>query len=328
MSNFIKLNLFYDEPNPDRWLKFDSYIRNFIRKIIRGKPRVSGQRMVAINLMKGLDELGIPYRYNDYNYAKKNTEELIGVIGKTFLLKEKKFKNPILFGASLFSHPFEFPNLMEHFPNIKKILVPGDWMRKMFIPYYGGIVESWPVGIDTKKWSPNLKIIPEFDFLIYDKIRWKGEVELINIIKAKLDKLNLTYTSITYGNYIPNELIEKVAKCKSVIFLCEHETQGLAYQQILATNTPVLAYDQEDLWLDPAFYPDKVKFGPVSSVPYWDDKCGVKFKNIDEFDSALDSFQNKLKQNKFNPRKYIETHLTLKNCALAYYNIYKGLSKN
>ena len=72
----------------------------------------------------------------------------------------------------------------------------------------------------------------------------------------------------------------------TMIFLCEHETQGIAYQQALSCGVPILAWDRGGFWQDPEFYPHRVKFAPVSSVPYWDDRCGIKFASIEEFDDA------------------------------------------
>ncbi|WP_082434872.1 glycosyltransferase [Pedobacter sp. Hv1] len=325
------LNLFYEDPDPDRWFKYDHILRKTVRRIVRGKPKIGGQMMVALELMKGLDKLGIPYRFNDYNYAKKNSNELIGVIGKPHLLKTKNFKNPILFGASVFSHPLDAPNLLQDYPNIKRILVPGDWMRDMFIPYYGEIVQSWPVGINTYKWNQSIKKTPQFDFLIYDKIRWNHDIyekTIITPIKQKLTAMGLTYTTIVYGEYKPEELVEKVASSRAAIFLCEHETQGLAYQQILASNTPIMAFDQQEYWLDPQYYPDTIKYGPVSSVPYWDERCGLKFKDFVDFSSKISDFMNKLEHQKFNPEKYISENLTLEKCAQDYANIYHQVAKS
>ncbi len=328
LMNNIVLNLFYEEPDHDRWIKYDRYPRKLIRRLLRGTPQPGGQMMVALELMRGLDLLKIPYRFNDYKYAKRNPTELIGVIGKSHLLDEKKFKNPILFGASIFSHPLEAPNLLQEHPNIKQILVPGEWMKKMFEPNYGDLVKVWPVGIDTKKWSPSIKKDLKYAFLIYDKIRWNHdsfEKDLIKPIKSILDKNKLTHTEILYGNYDHEELLEKLAISRAVIFLCEHETQGLAYQQILSTNTPILAYDQQEFWLDPEYFPNRVKYGPVSAVPYWDEVCGLTFKSIHQFGDILNKFQQKINEQEFYPRKYILTNLSLEKCALAYHQIYIDL---
>lgn len=322
------LNIFYEEPDPDRWFPYDRFIRKIIRRLVRGKQRPGGVMMVALELMKGLDYLGIPYRFNDYRYAKKHPNELIGVIGKPHILQEKKFKNPILFGAGIFSHPIEAPDLFEVYPNIQQVLVPGEWMQKMFEPYYGEKVVTWPVGIDTHKWQPIVKDNIEYDFLIYDKIRWdydRFERELITPIKAHLTEKQLTYTTIKYGHYDHQELLSKLKRSKTVIFLCEHETQGLAYQQILATNTPILAWDKGGIWKDPYYFPERAKFAPVSAVPYWDERCGLKFDAIDNFPLVLEEFRICFAKGKFNPRAYILENLTLEICAQKYVDIYRSL---
>jgi hypothetical protein len=284
--------------------------------------------LVAINLMRGLDKINIPYRFNDYKYIKKHPDEIACIIGKPHLLFERKWNNPIVFGAGIYSHPVEYPNLLQLYPNLKQVLVPGEWMRKMFEPYYGNKVKSWPVGIDTEFWSPQINDHKQFDFLIYDKIRWerdKYEPELLNPLKAILDHKNLTHQSIRYGEYDIANLKAMLKNSKSVIFLCEHETQGLAYQQILSANIPILAWDRGGYWQDPYYFPHKVKYEPVSSVPYWDGRCGDKFESINEFERKLDIFLNNLPG--FYPRDFILENLTLEKCARDYFDIIKSASE-
>lgn len=317
------LNLFYSEPDPDRWFKYDRYPRRLIRRIARGKQRPGGVMQIAINLMHGLDKLGIPYRLNDYRYIQKKTSEIACIIGKPQVLFDRNWKNPILFGAGVYSHPIECPDLFIKHPTVKKILVPGAWMRDMFETYYQQKVATWAVGIDTDTWSEDAKGEPKFDFLVYDKVRWqhnKYQTELINPIYQILDKYSLSYQSIRYGTYEPPGLLETLKHAKATIFLCEHETQGLAYQQILATNTPILAWDRGGYWQDPYYFPTKVQYQPVSSVPYWDDRCGLKFKQAEEFENILTKFLNQ--QSNFKPRDFVLENLTLEKCAQDYLNIY------
>ena len=321
------LNIFYEEPDPDRFFKYDRYPRRLIRRIIRGKQRPGGVMMVALNLMKGLDKIGVPYRFNDYRYIKNHPEEIACIIGKPQVLLDKKWRNPIIFGAGIYSHPIDNQDLLETYPNVKRVLVPGEWMRKMFEPYYGDKVFSWPVGLDTNQWKP-MEGEKTSDFLIYYKIRWNHGLvqrQLVDPVLKVLDKSGLTYQFIRYGTYIHEELAEKIETSKGAIFLCEHETQGLAYQQILSTNTPILAWDSEGYWQDPYYYPERVKYSPVSSVPYWDDRCGVKFKGSNDFESALNSFIQKKEQKIFSPRQYILENLSLEKCAEAYVKIYQDI---
>lgn len=326
-----KLNIFYEEPNPDRWIKYDRYPRKLIRQIVRGKEKPGSIMMVALRLMDGLDLLKIPYRFNDYKYIKNHPEEIACIVGKPHLLDDHIWQNPIVFGAGIFSHPISYPNLLTKHPNIKKVLVPGPWVRNMFTPYYGDeIVVSWPVGIDTEKWKPteNTKSV---EFLVYSKFLWDKEKNKLNFLRPILDILEhnkLSYEVITYGNYTHQSLTQGLERCNNAIFLCEHESQGMAYQQILSANVPILAWDREDVWLDPSFYPDKVKFSPTSSVPFWDKNCGVKFKNLQDFEMQLNLFLDKKTQGLFNPRAYILENLSLEKCAQHYFDIVTAVDEN
>ena len=305
----------------------DRYPRKIIRWIIRGNAKPGGVMLVALSLMDGLKKIGIPYRFNDFKYIEKNPKEIACIIGKPHLLFDRKWKNPVIFGAGIYSHPIECPDLFEKYPNVKRFLVPGNWMQQMCSPYYGDKAVAWPVGIDTDKWKPSA-IEKKIDFLIYDKIRWDHGAfneSLIKPILKVLEEGGFSYQFVKYGNYTHNELQEKVANSRSVIFLCEHETQGLAYQQILATNTPILAWDRGGYWQDPYYYPEKVKYEPVSSVPYWDDSCGVKFKDTIEFKEKLNLFVSR--HAGFKPREFILNNLTLERSAEKYMQIYNEVQK-
>ena len=317
------LNLFYEVPDGDRWLPLDRYPRRLIRRLMRGKPNPGGQTRVFLNLCAGLDRLGIPYRVNDYRYIQKHPEEVACIIGKPHVLDKIKWKNPIVFGAAVFSHPCDDPELLNRLP-ISKVLVPGEWHRKMFEPYYGDKVLAWPVGINTDKWVPVPNDEKDIDILLYDKVRWEHdhyETELISPIKSCLEKWGLKVEVIRYGFYREEEFHTLLGRSKAMVFLCEHETQGIAYQQALACGVPILAWDRGGFWQDPSYFPDKVKFTSVSSVPYWDNRCGVKFNNISEFPTKLEEFLDKLNSHKFTPRDYILENLTLEKCAQRYLEI-------
>ena len=324
------LNIFYQEPDPDRWLIFDRYPRRIIRRILHGKTRPGGVMMIALQLLKGLDKIGIPYRFNDYTFIKKHPHEIACLIGKPHLLDHHHWKNPILFGAGIFSHPNDQPELFTKYPSIQKILVPGNWMYNMFYPFYADKMCIWPVGIDTDYWIPD-PLKSTFDFLIYNKILWDKKSKYRMLLQPILDTLeaqNCSYQIINYGSYNHETLLKKTRQSKAIIYLCEHETQGMACQQMMATDTPVLAWDKGGFWEDPSYYPHKVQYEPVSSVPYWEDRCGLKFKNMIEFPSRLKLFLNLLDQNKFSPRSYIMENLSLEVCAYKYLDIYNQVQQN
>ncbi|GAA6621360.1 glycosyltransferase [Scytonema sp. NUACC26] len=324
------LNLFYEEPEGDRWLPLDRYPRRIIRRLVHGKPRIGGQTRVFLNLCAGLDRLEVTYRVNDYRYIKRHPEEVACIIGKPFVLDKIKWQNPILFGAAVFSHPCDDPQLFERLP-IKEILVPGEWMRQMCEPYYGKQVLAWPVGIDTDKWAPVPINSKDIDILLYDKVRWEHsryEYEIIAPIKSYLEQQGLKIEVIRYGFYREQEFHSLLTRSRAMIFLCEHETQGIAYQQALSCGVPILAWDRGGFWQDPSYFPHKVKFEPVSSVPYWDERCGVKFKDIHEFPIRLREFLEKLNSQQFSPRNYILENLSLEKSARHYLEILNQVQKS
>lgn len=322
------LNIFYKEPDPDRWLKYDRYLRRIIRRVVRGKSRIGSVEMIALNLLAGLEKLSIPYRYNDFKYIKNHPAEIACIIGKPQLLEEHKWANPIIYGAGIFSHPVADPDLLSRHPNIRKILVPGPWVRDMFIQHFGEhMVEAWPAGIDIDKWRTN-NAQKAVDVLVYSKFLWDKEAnaqKLLQPILTHLDAEKLSYKIITYGSYKHTDLLDALNSCRTAIFLCEHESQGFAYQQILSSGVPIFAWDRQGPWLDPSFYPHKVVFTPASSVPYWDQRCGMKFKDLTDFYGKLQIFIQAASEGQFDPRSFVVDNLSLEKSANQYLKIVKSV---
>jgi hypothetical protein len=322
------LLIFYEEPEDDRWLPFDRYPRHFIRRLLRGPSQAGGQKRVFLNLCAGLDRIGIHYVVNDYERAKRNPTEVACIVGKPQALDRIEWRNPILFGAAGYSHPIDDPNLLQRLP-IKLVLVPGQWMKEMCRPYWGETVEAWPVGIDTHWWQPADISQKTTDVLLYDKVRWEHdgfEKSLLEPIRTVLRARHQSFCEIRYGFYREQEFRAALARCRTMIFLCEHESQGIAYQQALSCGVPILAWDRGGYWQDPAYYPHRVKFAPVSSVPYWDDRCGVKFGSIAQFNDAWSRFWDEYQSGHFDPRSYILENLKLEKCADQYMRHVRSLS--
>jgi glycosyltransferase involved in cell wall biosynthesis len=316
----IILNIFYEEPDGDRWLPFDRHPRRVVRRLVRGKPQPGGQRRVFLNLCAGLDRIGVQFRVNDYRHANENPVEPACIVGKPPVLDKNTWLNPILFGSAVFSHPIDDPHLLDRVP-IKKILVPGQWMKEMWRPHWDQPVVVWPVGIDTDRWRPADPAAKDTDVLLYDKVRWEHDryaETLINPIRRALMADGRSCREIRYGHYREDEFHTALARCRTMIFLCEHETQGIAYQQALSCGVPILAWDRGGFLQDPAYFPDRVRFQPVTSVPYWDERCGMTFASLDAFHSAWAGFWETACRGEYRPRDYVVENLTLESCAEAY----------
>jgi glycosyltransferase involved in cell wall biosynthesis len=190
----------------------------------------------------------------------------------------------------------------------------------MFSQYWGSLVHSWPVGIDTDEWQPATRE-KDIDVIVYDKVLWnrrdKGS-KFLSAVTGFLGARGRSYVVLRYGAYREEQFKELLGRSKSMIFLCEHETQGIAYQQALSCGVPIVAWDEGGAWKDPNYFPRRVCFEPVSSVPYFDSRCGEKFARIDEFNDCWSEFWGKLSNGLYNPRDYVLENLTLSKCAMDY----------
>jgi hypothetical protein len=88
----------------------------------------------------------------------------------------------------------------------------------------------------------------------------------------------------------------------------------------------VLAWDRGGFWQDPSHYPHKVKFEPVTSVPYWDERCGRKFASNEQFPDAWREFWDACRSERFRPRDYILENLTLERGARHYLEHVRSVS--
>jgi hypothetical protein len=318
------LNLYYEEPDPDRWVPLDRYPRRLVRRLWRGPWQPSGHMRVLLNLMTGLDRLGIPYRVNDYRYMRANPDELACLIGKPHILKEFRPATPLLFGPSIYNHPIDD----EHLPYrhaIRQVLVPSEWVKTMFSKFWPGLVSVWPVGIDTLRWKPEPDVQKDIDVLIYDKIfkdRPKIEATIIAPLREELRRRGLATAELRYGSYFERQLHSLTRRVKSMIYLSRHETQGIALQQTLASDVPAFAWDPGGEWQSLEYLLRGVRFGPATSVPYWDDRCGVKFTGPSDMLPAFDRFWSGIQSGAFTPRRMIDDKkLTLEQCAQAYVDL-------
>jgi len=321
------LNIFYDEPKGDRWLPWDRYPRALMRRIVRGKPRPGGHRRVFLNLCEGLNALQIPYRVNDYAFARRNPNALACIVGKPTVLEKMEWRNPILLGSSIYSHPIDHPDFLTRFP-IKKVLLPGGWLKDMFSLSWGEIVESWPVGIHTDLWAPSAASHKTIDVLLYDKIFWhrqEREPNFLEPIRQTLRSQNRSFVELKYGFYKEEDFRKLLAASRAMVFISEHESQGIAYQQALSCGVPIFAWDSGGPWNDPAYYPHRVVYGPVTSVPYWDERCGMKFASEEGFRLGWSSFWDGVISKRFRPRDYILENLTLERCTKQYVQFARAL---
>lgn len=281
-------------------------LRAVVRRI-RGKQVNTGFYEAFIAIVNALTKLGYDVRINDFKSARKAPHYPIGIAGYPNVFKHVQLPNPMIFGPGDPGYPDKVAEIADR-PSTRFIIQPSDWFVEYYRPYCGDKMLRCPVGIDLDK-LPDHNYSPKSrDVLIYDKIRWDRSEMVPRIIDRLVKSLNdrgLSYEVIRYQYHSQEEYFAKLKGARSMAFICEHETQGLACEEALAMNVPVFAWD-EGILVDPLQRPFVSSEFVVSSVPYFDHRCGLTFKeaNIDE---KFDVFWASM--NLYAPRDYIREAL-------------------
>lgn len=318
--------LFYDglelKAAPGAFGHVYSQSRRAARYVVRNLKRTqvrTGFYVAFRGLQKCLEAVGADVRVNDFATAKRMPNYPIGLTGYPSVIDKVQLPNPSVFGPGDYGSPQDSTKLRDQ-DRFHFFIQPSQWYVDYFAPYSGkDKTVVWFVGLDVDAF-PDMSNEPKtVDVLIYDKIRWYRDERVTTVLgrlTRLLDAQGKTYKVLRYGHHHHSDFYATLRQSKSMAFLCEHETQGLAYQEAMAFNVPVFAWDDEVI-VDPLML--KPSGLQVSSVPYFDDRCGVRFK-LDDMESAFARFWSKLPA--FRPRDYVAENLDLKTAGNAYLDIY------
>jgi hypothetical protein len=317
--------LFYDGyerhagPNPVQWLKAEAHRHaRFAWRTLRRKQVRTGYYTAFMNLCDALRRENYKVRINDFAAARRWPDHPIGVCGyPSVFAKVDSLKNPRLIGPGLYSSPTENPTLMQD-PRNRFYTQRCDWMRDLFAPFYGADrLKYWYRGFDLDEFEDVSKRPKEYDVVVYDKIYHQRDTlypQTIVPFLKELDARGLRYRVFRYGYYIRQDYVAALKASRSLAFFAHSETQGHACQEAMAMNIPVFAWD-EGVWLDPLAKDVSDKPIPASSVPHFDDRCGVRFKIADMI-KKFDAFWPKLES--YRPREFMGQTLSLKGSAETY----------
>ena len=327
IANRKAVLLFYKEWEQDKFVRYDRYLKRVARPLYNmthSRQKKTGFG-VCLELLQGaLEQQGWHVRVNDYASAQAHPDYPVGLVGYPVLLEGWKLPNPAVLGPALYDHPMLAPHLMED-PRFKLYLLHSQWIYDMYRPYYGETCAKWYAGIDTAAWPDTAHEPKDIDFLIYDKIRWDHEWlegALLNPIQNLLQKRGFRTELVRYKNYDHATYRRLLQRARSMVFLCEHETQGFAYQEAMASNVPILAWDN-GYWLDPLWKRFSKTMTPASSVPFFSPDCGERFIDLADFEAALDRFLTRLPL--LTPRKFVSQNLSMKASAETYAEYYFSL---
>ena len=292
---------------------------------LRSRQVRTGFYTAFLALERCLRLAGCDVRVNDFAMARANPRHPIGVGGYVSVLDHTgSLPNPRIFGPGDFGDP-QASAAVARDERWKRHIQPCDWFIEMYRPYCGDKMMRWFAGIDTTRFADASAHEKSIDVLIYDKVRWNYDdwsTRLIDPIHTHLDRLKLTHRTVRYGHHHQAEFLDGLRRARSMLFLCEHETQGLAYQEAMSMNVPILAWDETAL-VDPFLRSQASPDLRVTSVPYFDERCGATFKR-DDFATAFDRFWDE--RSNFQPRAYVEEELSMSRSAELYLKTYRSLS--
>ncbi len=296
-----------------------------IANTLRGKQLRSGFYHAFDSLRTSLVAYGCDVRVNDFSAARARPDYPIGLCGYPSVFDAVPLRNPVIFGHGDIGDP-DVAALRAADERIKLIIQPCDWARD----YLAASVPAeklrvWAAGVDVDACpvTPDEKVI---DFLVYDKIRWNRSLvvpKVLHPVLAKLRATGKTFEVLRYGGHVRADHKRGLRKARAFLFLCEHESQGLACQEAMASGLPVLAWD-EGVLADPkqrSFVPANFR---VSSVPYFDERCGLTFQ-IANFEPVFDSFLKRMGE--FRPRDFVVERLNMRRAAEEYLRFYSALAR-
>lgn len=164
-----------------------------------------------------------------------------------------------------------------------------------------------PFGVDTEKFIDNKSITEKNRVIVYFKHRNPQDV---HFIERFLKNKNIEYTLFSYNTrYDENNYIHCLQNSKFCIWVDAHESQGFALQEALSCNVPLLVWNITSMNQE---YGSNYQNLPATTIPYWDERCGEVFYNVNELEEVYNKFIDNLE--KYKPREYILENLSIDVC--------------
>ena len=307
-----------------------------------------GPGKVAVNLKRGLEELGIEYENNekgDYNILLHGGS-CVGIF-----LEKKLDPKKTLIGPCVEAFMGDNTILSENYENY---VAASPWHKDLYENYSKiskgeKTVFYWPCGIDTEFYKPFEKANKYHDYLLYDKNSHANyHYWLRDFFNDKGQNMSYALGNTNYENIG----LKAYSDCsKYCISANASETQGFGIMEIMSMNLPIFCLDKNYHW-SYGLISSKVE---SSSCPYFSEECGImlhmkdyvndyqsKFDKIkppcgdiidyakcnEEFKINLlkekfDLFLNNLES--YSPRQYILDNHTLKRGAQKLIDIFEQM---
>ncbi len=120
--------------------------------------------------------------------------------------------------------------------------------------------------------------------------------------------------------YNESNYLSYMQQAKFGVILDANESQGFAIEEALSCNVPLLVWNTRYMSQE---YGSRYADIPCSSIPYWDERCGEYFYDLDELDRTYETFINKL--DTYRPRDYILDNLTPERCMARFAELFSAI---
>lgn len=296
---------------------FKGALKYYVARIATILGRVRGPTSVLNSLERGLLTISYPHKINACLSTDQTVHVLSNVEALRYAIQAKKDGRikKLIAGPNIVVLPTDYDNLIEA-PEIDKYLVPSIWVRDMYIklsPVLKNKIHIWPAGVALAE-PYNKKTYPR-RALIFRK---HAPEELYQNVIDVLLKKNIKIEKLKYGIFTQKKYFDALRRADFLIYLQEIESQGLALQEAWSQNIPTIVWNQGSFT-----YPTGVTVTGNISAPYMDERCGVTFSNLDEFEVKLDVFLKNFQS--YEPRKYCEEELSDEVSAVKYVKILNNL---
>ncbi len=330
MNKLLNLNIFYD---PNYWLKHrklinsdfmqSSFMNYYYLYFYRNNKAINNdfiksgpQKLVnkILNNMESVENVVFnEKKFKNYYFVNFDCNNYDFVLE---ILKNKK--NKLIIGPLYTKKDYLMLIELSKSNNNLKIVTASESAKNTMLQIAANKINSdkllvLPVGINSESEILNFakrnKTVNN-DCLIYFKGRSKEELDLIT---NYLEIRKIDYKIFEYGKYKNSEMINYAKTSKFGLVLGRTESQGIAINEMMATNLPLLVFDSTKNAYEGGVYEG-------TTVPYWDKSCGEVIKEKDDYENIFQKFTQNLKNEKYNPYKYV-----IKN--LSYESMHKNLEK-
>lgn len=265
--------------------------------------RTSGPKKVVSNLIKGLEKIGYPYVVN----ARLDACPRLWIHDDTdALLRVPKLKDvSVIVGPNLYVNSREIPTGLDLSTTL--YVQPSSWAMNLWTQQgFLTPMSAWPVGIDTDAFAASTS--PKEHVLVYFK---KRSLEELAYAEALLSERSIPYEVVRYGTYDEGTYQDLLAKSRYVLWIGCPESQGIALEEALASNVPVLVWDSSGTWGTDT---------GATTAPYFDDQCGIVIDEKNQLANAITQMEGALES--FSPRSYVLENLTLEKQARDFVDLY------